>query len=146
MLESPGRITSAWRLVSFTQLSTETMKSSSGSAASSRSASGALSTGLPAITISARVWPGPGVAISSARQETGTWPSTSGAPRTRDFQRWKTKPSANSGLGRLVSDHATGSAHILPPSRSRLPVNTFSTSTSHEASVPNSWLHSPIRP
>ena len=32
---------------------------------------------------SARIWPSPGVAISSARHDTGTWPSTSGAPRTR---------------------------------------------------------------
>ena len=78
--------------------------------------------------------------------DTGTWPSTSGAPRTRDFQRWKVKPFAYSGFGSETSDQAIGFDHILPPSRSRFPVSAFSTSTSHEASVPNSWLQSPMRP
>ena len=38
--------------------------------------------------------PSPGVAISSAMHETGTCPSTSGAPRTRLRQRPNSKPSA----------------------------------------------------
>ena len=50
-------------------------------------ASGAEIAGLPAIVISPLSWPPPGVAISSARHDTGTWPSTSGAPRTRLRQR-----------------------------------------------------------
>ena len=43
-------------------------------------------------------------------------------------------------------DHATGLENIEPPARSRLPVTMLSTSTSHEARVPNSWLHVPMRP
>ena len=95
---------------------------------------------------SALIWPSPGVAISSARQERGNCPSTSGAPRTRLRKRPNSKPSANSG-GRIeVSDHAMGLANIEPPSRSRFPVSTFSTSTNQEASVPNSWVQVPMRP
>ena len=37
--------------------------------------SGALITGLPAMVMSAFSWPLPGVAISSAMHEHGTWPS-----------------------------------------------------------------------
>ncbi len=122
------------------------MHSSSGSAASRRAASGADSTGLPAMVMSALIWPSPGVAISSARQETGNWPSTSGAPRTRLRQRPNSKPSANSGGVSEVSDQAMGFANIEPPSRSRFPVSTFSTSTSQEARVPNSWVQVPMRP
>ncbi len=114
------------------------MHSSAGSAASSLAESGAESTGLPAIVISALIWPSPGVAISSARHEIGTWPSTSGAPRTRLRQRPNSKPFANSGGVRFASDHAIGFENIEPPSRSRLPVSTLITSTSHDASVPNS--------
>ena len=84
------------------------MHSSPGSAASRRAASGADSTGLPAMVMSALIWPSPGVAISSARQESGNCPSTSGAPRTRLSQRPNSKPSANSG-GRIeVSDQRDG--------------------------------------
>jgi hypothetical protein len=43
---------------------------------------GVDSTGFPATVISALICPSPGVAISSARHDTGTWPSTSFAPRT----------------------------------------------------------------
>jgi hypothetical protein len=122
------------------------MHSRSGSAASSLEASGAEITGLPAIVISARMRPSPGVVISSARQDMGTWPKTSGAPRTRLRQRPNTKPSANSGDGSVARGHAIGLANIDPPGRSRLPVSTFSTSIAQEARVPNSWLHVPIRP
>ena len=40
---------------------------------------------------------------------------------------------------------AAASGNIAPPSRSRLPVSTLSTSTSQLASVPNSWVQVPIR-
>ena len=101
---------------------------------------------MPAIVISALIWPGPGVAISSAMHEIGTWPSTSGAPRTRLRQRPNSKPSANSGGVRFESDQAIGFENIAPPSRSRLPVSTLTTSTSQDVSVPNSWLQVPMRP
>ncbi len=95
---------------------------------------------------SARIWPGPGVAISSARHESGTCPRTSGAPRTRLFQRWNVKPSAKSGCGSEATDQATGFPKSMPPGRSQLPVRTFTTSTSHDASVPNSCVQVPMRP
>ena len=122
------------------------MHSSSGSAASRRAESGTLMTGLPATVKSIAIWPSPGVAISSARKAAGTCPSTSGTPETRDFHR------PNRGAPSLAVDaiHAIGQAiglpHIRPPGRSNLPTTMFTTSTSHEASVPNSWLHSPMRP
>ena len=69
-----GGSRAAWRVVSFSQLSTLIMQSSPASASSSRSPPGVDSTGLPATVNSARIWPSPGVAISSARHDTGTWP------------------------------------------------------------------------
>ena len=42
--------------------------------------------------------------------------------------------------------HAIGLPNISPPGRSKLPVRMFTTSTSHDVSVPNSWLHVPMRP
>ncbi len=103
-------------------------------------------TGLPAMTTSARIRPSPGVAISSARQDTGYWPSTSGAPRTRLVQRLKPQPSAWSGGRTVTIDQLAGLANIEPPGRSRFPVRMLSTSTSQEARVPNSWLQVPMRP
>ena len=41
---------------------------------------------------------------------------------------------------------ATGFPNIIPPGTSKLAVSRFTTSISHEASVPNSWLHKPMRP
>ena len=35
---------------------------------------------------------------------------------------------------------------MSPPARSNLPTTMLTTSTSHDANVPNSWLHSPMRP
>ena len=118
------------------------MQSSWGRAASSRPESGAEITGLPQITTRALIWPSPGVSISSARHDSGTWPITSGAPRTRLVQR---PISTGSSRGRRAIDQATGLAHISPPSRSRLPVRAQITSGSHEARVPNSWLQVPMR-
>ena len=59
------------------------MNSSVSSAAARRCPPGDESTGLPATVISALIWPGPGVSISSARQVIGSSPKTSGAPLTR---------------------------------------------------------------
>jgi hypothetical protein len=39
-----------------------------------------------------------------------------------------------------------GRLNIIPPSTSRLPVRMLTTSTSQDASVPNSWVQVPIRP
>ena len=58
--DRPGRITSAWRVVSLSQLSTLIMQSSPARASSSRSPPGVDSTGLPATVNRARIWPGPG--------------------------------------------------------------------------------------
>ena len=79
-------------------------------------------TGLPAIVISALIWPAPGVAISSARHEIGTWPSTSGAPRTRLLPAAElaaVAPGPAGGARRSTT--RPGSANIEPPGRSRLP-------------------------
>ena len=122
------------------------MHSSSGRASSSWAESGALITGLPAMVMRALSWPSPGVAISSARHEHGTWPSTSGAPRTRLVQR----PNSGSPMTLVspfqVRGSVTGLPNIIPPSTSKWPVRMFTTSTSQEARVPNSWLHRPMRP
>ena len=50
-------------------------------------ASGALPPGFPPITIIARIWPGPGVSISSAMQVAGSSPRISGARDTRECRR-----------------------------------------------------------
>ncbi len=105
----PGRITSAWRVVSFIQLSTLIMQSSPSRAASRRSPPGVDRTGLPATVNSARICPSPGVAISSARHDTGTCPSTSGAPRTRlcpaaEVRRRRPRGPASAGRSPTTTD------------------------------------------
>ena len=105
------------------------------------------STGLPATVNRARIWPSPGVAISSARHDTGTWPSTSGAPRTRVVHRPKLgAPPSSPGMGRSVTGQAAGRANMAPPGTSKWRVRMFTTSTIQLASVPNSWLQVPMRP
>ena len=92
------------------------------------------------------ICPGPGVAISSARHDAGTCPSTSGAPRTRERQRPNCgRPFAFVDAIQVIGN-GTGFGNIRQPGRSKLPVTIASTSTSHDASVPNSWLHRPMRP
>lgn len=54
--------------------STAIIASSLGRTSSSLSPAGVDSTGLPATMISALICPSPGVAISSAMHDTGTWP------------------------------------------------------------------------
>src|SRR6476469_1263606 len=67
-------------------------------------------------------------------------------PRTRDFHCPSCTPSASAGLGSEFTPHAIGLPNIRPPGRSKFPVRMLTTSTSHDVSVPNSWLHVPMRP
>ena len=82
-VETGGRITCAWRVVSVTYMSTATHHSSVASASSRRAPPGVESTGLPAKISMPRTWPSPGVVISSARPATGSSPFISGRPLTR---------------------------------------------------------------
>jgi hypothetical protein len=132
-------------------MSTDTMKSSDASARSSRPASGVERTGFPATVMSARMRPSPGVSISSASVATGNSPNTSGRLRTRLCRRPKRTPRPTPGVapglvGPVLAPPAAGSANIAPPSRSRLPASAFTTSTSHDEIVPNSWVQVPMRP
>ena len=121
------------------------MKSRPPNARSSRPLSGADTAGLPATVTSARIRPSPGVSISSARHTTGSSPNTSGSPRTRLAWRPKRTPRPTPGAPLVFAPPAAGQGNIAPPSRSRFPVRTLHTSTSHEARVPNSWAHVPSR-
>ena len=122
------------------------MKSSDSSARSRRSDCGVETTGLPATVTSARTCPSPGVSISSARHTTGSSPNASGRPRTRLFQRPSFTPLPTPGLPEVFRCAPAARVNIAPPSRSRLPVSTLTTSTSQLASVPNSCVQVPIRP
>ncbi len=122
------------------------MQSSCSRAGSRRPAPGALMTGLPAMVKSIRIWPSPGVPISSAMNAAGTWPSTSGTPETRDDHLPKARGPSLAVDAIHAIGHATGLPHISPPGRSNFPTTMLTTSTSHDASVPNSWLQSPMRP
>ena len=126
-------------------MSTASMNSSPSTARSSRPLFGVDTTGLPAIVISARTWPSPGVSISSARQATGSSPNASSSPRTRLCQRPSRTPRPWPGVPVELRWPAAASVNIAPPSRSRLPVSTLSTSTSQLACVPNSWVVVPMR-
>ena len=88
--------------------------------------------------------PSPGVSISSASAATGSSPRTSGSPRTRVAKRPKRGSRGPSGPELRCAAAASGNS--APPGRSRLPVSTLSTSTSHDASVPNSCVQVPMRP
>ena len=88
--------------------------------------------------------PSPGVSISSASAATGSSPRTSGRPRTRLAKRPKRGSRGPSGPELRCAAAASGKS--TPPGRSRLPVSTLSTSTSHDASVPNSCVQVPMRP
>ncbi len=96
--------------------------------------------------ISARTWPAPGVWISSASTEAGSSPKTSSSPRTREAKRPVRTPRPRPGSPLVFGEPAAGSGNIAPPGRSRLPVRTLSTSTSHEAVVPKAVVVVPIRP
>jgi hypothetical protein len=127
-------------------MSTLTMNSSDSSAASRRPAFGVDTTGLPAIVMSARTCPSPGVSISSASVATGSSPRISPSPRTRDCQRPKDTPRPRPDSPRVFAPPVAGLVNIAPPGRSRLPVIALSTSTSHDAVVPNDCVVVPMRP
>ena len=113
-------------------MSIDTMKSSFSKAAAMRLPFGAESTGLPASVTMARIWPSPGVSISSASAAEGRSPSVSGRPRTRLFQRpapsrppmRATRPMSNAGV-----------VNIGPPSRPSRPETMFSRSRATQALV-----------
>jgi hypothetical protein len=123
-----------------------TMKSSSSRAPASWSLLGVDRTGLPASVTSARIWPSPGVRISSASTDTGYSPITSGWPLTLLWPRPTVKPRPEPGLPRVVAPPATGVGNIDPPGRSRLPLSTLTTSINHDAVEPNSVVVVPMRP
>ena len=122
------------------------MKSRPSIARSSRPLFGVETTGLPAMQTSARTWPSPGVSISSASAATGSSPKCSGSPRTRLAQRpWRMPRPDPPGPDEFFWP-AAARVNIAPPSRSRFPVSTFTTSTSQLAWVPSSWVQVPMRP
>jgi hypothetical protein len=120
------------------------MKSRVSSARESRAPFGVESTGFPAIVTAARTWPGPGVSISSLRIATGHSPPNSGRPRTR-LRRVANRPRCPMRVANATRS-AAGRVNIDPPARSRLPVTTFTTFASQQASPPNSWVEIPTRP
>jgi len=122
-----------------------TMNSRLSSAAARRAPFGADSTGFVASVISARIWPGPGVSISSARQTIGNSPITSGAPRTRLRCRPSATPRPRPAGPLVFAANAAACGNIAPPGVSRWPVRMLSTSTSQLASVPNSCVQLPMR-
>ena len=54
--------------------------------------------------------------------------------------------AAERGLPRVLLAPAAAVVNMAPPGRSRLPVSTLSTSTSHDVRVPNSAVVVPMRP
>ena len=113
---------------------------------SSASVFGVDNTGFPPAVISALICPSPGVAISSAITLTGYSPSASGNLRTRECPRPIEKPLPVPFWPRVVGPPAAGIVNITPPSRSRLPVMVFTTSTNQLAVVPKLTVHVPMRP
>ena len=127
-------------------MSTDTISSSDPRATSRRPPLGSDSTGLPATHTNARICPGPGVSISSARQTAGSSPNVPGRSRTRDRGWLGRTPRPSRGAPRVFEPPTAGVVNIAPPGRSRLPVHTLSTSTSQLATVPNSAVVVPMRP
>ncbi len=66
---------------------------------------------------SARIWPSPGVSISSARHTTGSSPKNSGSPRTRDVRRPKrdAPPLARRAAGVAVAGRRLGEHRAAGP-------------------------------
>ncbi|SHS17758.1 Uncharacterised protein [Mycobacteroides abscessus subsp. abscessus] len=96
------------------------MRSSCSHAASSSSPLGTDSTGLPAPTNSARIWPRPGVVISLAMMPAGSEPRTEGNPPTRERRRRYTAPS--SAPTAFMANRSPGmpnDPNIEPPTRPR---------------------------
>src|SRR5205809_763848 len=123
-------------------MSIDTMKSSLSKAAARRFPLGTESTGLPASVTIARIWPRPGVSISSASTVAGRSPSVSGKPRTRLCQRsWPSRPPIRAT--RPMSK--AGVVNIGPPSRPSRPVTMFSRSVAKVATVAYTPTHTPTR-
>jgi hypothetical protein len=120
------------------------MKSTVSNASLNRGPSGADSTGLPAMVMTARTCPSPGVSISSASATAGISESTSGWPDTLLRQRPVANPRP--GRGGRGAEPIGGLANMTPPARSRLPVRMLTTSTSQLVRVPNSTVEVPMRP
>ena len=96
--------------------------------------------GLPAMHTSPRIWPSPGVVISSASTDTGSSPPNSGSPRTRVDQ--AQVPAAD----QLLADHVDRRAgEHRPPGRSRLPVRMLIACAAHCATLPYACVDAPIR-
>ena len=139
-------MTCACRVVSLSQLSTQIKASSDANRVLQSAGAGAEIAGFPATAIRPRIRPSPGVRISSARQLTGYWPSTSPMPRTREANRPNSHRSPVwSGGFMNIGEYTAGMGNNAPPGRSTAPSAVFSTNTSQVARVPNSCVHAPIR-
>ena len=77
------------------------------------------------------------------RTRAGRAPGCAGARSARRGRRPASRPAWSAPA---FAPPVAGSVNIAPPSRSRLPASTLTTSTSHDASVPNSWVQVPMRP
>ncbi len=91
---------------------------------------------------SARMRPGPGVAMSSASVATGSSPPNPGSERTRERLR-ENPPGPRTPR---PTRSTAGVVNIVPPGRSRLPVRRLRAWTAHWQSTPNDWVDTPIRP
>ena len=120
------------------------MNSREARAASSRRAFGPLRAGLPASVTSARICPGPGVSISSARQANGSSPLNSGSPRT--LLRYLPEVPVCRKMAASPTKSAAGVVNMAPPTRSRLPVITLRTVMSQQHRAPKGWVQTPRRP
>ena len=97
---------------------------------------------MPATVSTARIWPSPGVSISSRKALTGSSPPNSGSSRTRLRQtsKWPRPTIA------LPTMSIAGSVNSTPPSRSKLPVRMFRHWIAHWQIEPKPWVDRPIRP
>ena len=121
--------------------STATMKSSVPNASSSLRPFGVDSTGLPATVTIARIWPSPGVTISSAIVDDRQLAAELGQPADPAL------PHAEVA----TAEHRSGAfdrrrGNIVPPGRSRLPVMMLSTWIAHWQIAPNCCVDTPTRP
>ena len=102
-------------------------------------------TGLPAMVMKARIWPSPGVRISSCSAPGGSVPQNSGSPLTRVCQRFTGgTPSTKASLNTSTGIMPTG--NITPPGRSTLPVNTLIASCNQLDKVPKLCVQVPNLP
>jgi hypothetical protein len=133
-----GNSQCAWRWLSRCTKSTATNRSNCSRAASSFAPSGPDTTGLPELITKARIWPSPGVVISSGRSARPWAPAIISRPR--NLLRW-------AGLARsnIRSASTYPRSNRRPPGRSIQPVMTLRTWPSHSAMVPASCRDTPVR-